>query len=152
MCISEKKKPIRFEHSRQARQDMLDELDLKHDLFIDALDSFRGKGQEDIPKEVLRKFPFMEWVSLGEDDKVKFRKRGKIYGNVLMFDTEMQKGGKFGMHLHSDCTETIEVISGELLDLQTNKTYISGDVVFYEKNERHIPVAIQDSILRVFFK
>ena len=152
MCLNPpiKKKLDILELNRQSRRDMLSELELKHSLFIDALDSFKGRGKEDVPKEVIRKFPYMEWVSLS--DKVKFRKRGTIYNDVIMFDTEMDKGGKFGMHIHSDCTETFEVIKGEVLDLQTNKTYKAGDVVFYDKNEKHIPVAIQDTILRVFFK
>jgi len=152
MCFEGNTKTMaeKFELNRQSRNDMLAELELKHSLFMDAMDSFGGKGDGDVKKNALRKFPYMQWEYLNSD--VKFRKRGIIYNDVIMFDTEMAKGGKFGMHLHSDCTETFEVISGKVMDLQTNKTYNVGDIAFFDKNEHHIPVALEDTVLRVFFK
>lgn len=139
----------RYELNRAERSKILDDLDLKHTMFINALDNFRGKGDQDVPKAELKKFKFMEWVYL--NDKVKFRRRNDIE-DMLMFDCVMEKGGEFGMHLHSDCVEMTEIVQGELFDLQTNTTYTENELVIFPKNKKHIPIATQDTVLRVFFR
>lgn len=151
MC--EKKKTYHSEKhilDRQERRKMLEELDIRHSMFINALDNFKGKGDHtDIPFAELKKFPFMEWVYL--NDKVKFRQRQPL-DNYLMFDTYMEKGGEFGMHFHSDCVEYTEVVRGKMVDIQTNQQYNEGQMAIYGAKEKHIPVAMEDTILRVFFK
>lgn len=134
---------------RQERQKMLEELDIRHSMFLNALDNFKGKGDNNIPFAELKKFPLMKWVNL--NDKVKFRKRNPLE-SYLMFDTVMTKGGEFGMHYHSDCVEYVEVISGKLVDIQTNHEYNEGEIAIYNAKEKHIPVAMEDTVLRVFFK
>lgn len=150
MC--EKKKTYHSERhtlDRKERRKMLEELDIRHSMFLNALDNFKGKGNNNIPFADLKKFPFMEWVYL--NDKVKFRQRQPL-DNYLMYDTIMSKGGEFGMHYHSDCVEYVEVISGKLVDIQTNHEYNEGEIAIYNAKEKHIPVAMEDTVLRVFFK
>tara|TARA_R110002049_G_scaffold230108_2_gene402261 strand:+ start:39 stop:491 length:453 start_codon:yes stop_codon:yes gene_type:complete len=150
MCVNKNnEEKSRYELNREERSKILDDLDLKHTMFINALDNFRGKGDQDVPKAELKKFKFMEWVYL--NDKVKFRRRNDIE-DMLMFDCVMEKGGEFGMHLHSDCVEMTEIVQGELFDLQTNTTYAENELVIFPKNKKHIPIATQDTVLRVFFR
>lgn len=150
MCDNkEKYKPNKVEVNREERRKMLEELDIRHSMFIKTLDNFKGKGDKDVTFSELKKFPFMKWVSLS--DKVKIRKR-RVLDDYLMFDTVMQKGGEFGMHYHSDCKEYTDVISGRIVDIQTNDEYNEGDMAIYDKKEKHIPVAMEDTVLRVFFR
>ena len=150
MCVNKNnEEKSRYELNRAERAKILDDLNLKHTMFINALDNFRGKGDQDVPKAELKKFKFMEWVYL--NDKVKFRRRNDIE-DMLMFDCVMEKGGEFGMHLHSDCVEMTEIVQGELFDLQTNTTYTENELVIFPKNKKHIPIATQDTVLRVFFR
>ncbi len=149
MCINKEKEKLKdYDLNRAERTKILEDLDFKHEMFINALDNFSGKGSQDIPMAELKKFKFMEWVYL--NDKVRFRRR-KDLGDVLMFDCVMEKGGEFGMHLHTDCIESTEVIKGELLDLHSNTTYLENDLAIFPKGKKHIPVAVEDSVLRVFF-
>lgn len=150
MCLETRKKEIeKYDLNRAERTKMLQDLDLKHDMFINALDNFSGKGNQDIPLAELKKFKFMEWVYL--NDKVKFRRR-KDMDDYLMFDCVMEKGGEFGMHLHTDCVEISEVVKGQLTDMQTNTTYNVGDIAKFEKGQKHLPISIEDTVLRVFFR
>ena len=150
MCeFKEKTRLESYELNRAERTKILEDLDFKHELFINALDNFSGKGNQDVPMAELKKFKFMEWVYL--NDKVKFRRRKDLF-ETLMFDCVMEKGGEFGMHLHTDCIEITEVVKGEILDLHSNTTYKENELAIFEKNQKHIPVATTDTILRVFFK
>ena len=152
MCtIPDNDKMKKYEINRSERIDMLDILELKHQAFMNALDNFRGKGNQDVTKDELRNYRFMEWVVLNESPLVKFRRRGDINKDTLMFDTYMEKGGEFGMHLHSDCVEECEVVEGEVFDIQSNKTFKEGDIAKYPKGVKHIPVATKETLLRVFF-
>jgi len=152
MCINRTKEQIsRYELNRAEKENMLDLLEIKHQAFMNALDNFKGKGDQDITKSTLKAYPFMKWVVLNESPLVKFRRRGDISENTLMFDCYMEKGGEFGMHLHSDCVEECEVVQGELFDVQFNQTFKEGDIALYEKGVKHIPIATQETLLRVFF-
>lgn len=152
MCLEKKEEQFkRLEINKSDRLDMLDLLEIKHQAFMNALDNFRGKGDQDIKKDVLRTYPFMEWTVLNENPLVKFRRRGDINKDTLMFDCYMEKGGEFGMHLHSDCVEECEVVKGELFDIQINKTFKEGQIARYDKGVKHIPIATQETLLRVFF-
>lgn len=152
MCDNKRSTPETpsFEHKRAERRKMLGHLDIKHDLLISALDSFNGGGDHVVTKKTLQSFPIMEWVDL--NPKVSIRRRQNLHGDVLVFDTVMQPKGEFGMHLHPDCTETCDVISGCLADLMTNDEYTEGQSVFYEAGVKHIPVSITNTTLRVYFK
>jgi len=139
-----------FEHKRSDRQNMLDVLSIKHELLISALDNFNGGGDHVVTKATLAKFPIMEWVEL--NPKVMFRRRNNLLNDILVFDTVMQPKGEFGMHLHPDCNETCDVISGRLADLMNNTEFAEGETAFYEAGVKHIPVSLTDTTLRVYFK
>ena len=78
--------------------------------------------------------------------------RFKGKDTLLSFEVMMKKGGKFGKHFHNDVIESSEVISGELHDLVDGRKYKAGEVLHYNKNKEHTPVALEKSFLHVLFK
>ena len=128
----------------------LEMLDKDHKDLMTVLDSFNGKIVLPINKDDLSKFPLLEWVEL--NDKVRIRKRNNYFGVYLNFDTEMKKGGEFGKHFHQDIIENAEVIKGKMLDRENNQVYGVHDIMHYEKNQHHTPIALEDTLLKVIFK
>lgn len=139
-----------FEHKRGERQKMLSHLDVKHDLLISALDSFNGGGDHIVTKKTLQSFKIMEWVDL--NPRVRIRRRENLHGDVLVFDTVMQPKGEFGMHLHPDCTETCDVITGTLIDLMHNAEFKQGETAYFDSGVKHIPISLTHTVLKVYFK
>lgn len=95
-------------------------------------------------------FPLLEWVKL--NDKVSIRRRKMLFKTYINFDTKIKAGGEFGEHFHDDVIESTEIIKGTILDLYDNTTYGENDVMHYEKGEKHTPIAIEDTLLKVIFK
>lgn len=104
-----------------------------------------------INKDRLKAFKFGVWESL--NDKVKVRRRkDRFHEGYLCFDTIMETGGQFGEHFHGDLIESTEVVYGEMYDTYDRKTYKRGDVVHYDKGQKHTPVAKVKTRLHVLFK
>ncbi len=118
-----------------------------------SVKSFNGKCIKPINYSDLVGFPFWEKIPINKYVLVERRPdRFKGEDTLLSFDTYMKKGGEFGEHFHADLIESCEVLQGELIDLIDGKKYIKGDVMHYEKGERHTPIASKDSVLHVMFK
>ena len=83
----------------------------------------------------------MEWIEVSKG--VLVRRRKTLLGDIIPFDTIMQKGSEFGLHKHSDCIEICDIEEGEIVDLKTSDIYISGNQAIWEKGEEHIPVAME---------
>lgn len=137
-------------HLRQERIKIMSDLDIRHSSMMSMLNSFKGMGDNDIPKEKLRSFPLMKWIEISPGIKV--RQRRSLPGDILQFDTTIEKGKEFGLHKHSDCDEICEVQEGELVDLLTNDVYNEGDQAIWTAGVEHTPVAIEYTELKVYFK
>ena len=142
MCISNHKKLTQDNY----RSELMISLNATHDRLVNAVSLFNP-----INSEMLKKFPFFEWISL--NDKVRIYRRGDRFPEkYLSFDTEMLEGGEFGEHFHADLIESTEVISGEMFDTYYQKYYKKGDVAHYDKGQKHTPIATKKTILHVLFK
>lgn len=118
---------------------------------LETLNNFNNKDVDlPINKEELENFPFLQWVLL--NDKVKMRRRNNLFHYYLNFDCEMKESGGLGKHFHKDLIESVEVIQGSIIDKHTNKKYKQYDVIHYNKEELHEPVALEKSLLKVLFK
>lgn len=104
-----------------------------------------------INREQLKEFPFFEWKEINDKVKV-FRKRDRFKEGYLCFDTIMEPKGAFGEHFHSDLIESTEVVYGVMYDSYDGKYYRKGDVVHYEKGQKHTPIAKEKTRLHVLFK
>lgn len=133
--------------------EMLDTVNEGYSSLIDSIDKFNGVVFKPINKDSLEEFPLFEWIYLdGDTKRVKVQRRKMLFGDHYNFDTIMEAGGAFGRHFHGDMIESCEVISGRMKDLKDGKVYNSGDVMHYEKNQTHTPIALEKSKLRVIFK
>lgn len=110
---------------------------------------FNGIEKSSIGFGDLNMFILNDWYQL--NDKVRFKKIHKSE-NVLVFETEMDEGGEFGWHYHSDCREICQVIKGAIHDAKTEFDYEQNQTVIYEPGEEHIPVALLDTKLIVIFE
>ena len=137
-------------HNRKERESIMSDMQLKHNAMLSMLDGFNGRGDTDITKKDLQSFSINEWVSL--NDKVKVKRLDNLVSDLLVFRTLMESGGEFGWHLHSDCDEYLYVLKGALVDLGINKKYEENEMAFIGKGTPHIPVAIEQTELIVFFK
>ena len=151
MCVPTHKenKKAAIEHDRSERQKLFEDFNLKHDALFATIDNFNGKGDKHINKAALRSCPMMEWVQL--NPKVKFRQRNPIMGDILVFDTEIEAGGEFGLHVH-DCDEVCDIIKGDLVDLMSNREAKEGNTMEFKANQDHIPISLTDTVLKVYFK
>ena len=147
MCIRRKGVNDKVEY----REDLLRSIEASHGRLVNAVNTFNLK-EATIPinKADLESFPFMTWHSL--NDFIQIRKRGNRFDGYLCFDTKMKKGGAFGEHFHDDIIESCEIITGEMLDAYDGRVYLPGMVAHYEKGEKHIPIALKDTMLHVLFK
>lgn len=154
MCIKKTKYHIEpSEHNREERNVIMASMQSAHDSMMSVLDSFNGINKEEqhqINKEDLNLFPVLEWVEL--NDKIRIRRRKMLFGNYFNFDTELKSGGEFGEHFHQDLIESAEIISGSMLDVLDNEVYRAYDIMHYEKGEKHKPIALENTILKVIFK
>lgn len=151
MCLPPYKqnKTITPELDRSERKKLFDDFSAKHDALLSTIDNFNGKGEKYINKNALRECPMMEWVQL--NPKVRFRQRKPILGDVLVFDTEIEAGGEFGLHVH-DCDEVCDIIKGDLVDLMSNREAKEGNTMEFKANQDHIPISLTDTVLKVYFK
>ena len=138
-----------LESHRKERARMIEDLNIRHDIIARALDSWTTKDSS-ISKAQLSEFPIMQWVHV--DKKIKIRKRMCLFGDILVFDTVMRPGAEFAKHLHPDCIEHVDVIEGELIDLIDNVSYGPGDKLVVEAGTYHIPIALEHTVIRVYFK
>lgn len=151
MCGSSEKQ-IRaeaVEHNRSERTKMFEDFNVKHDALFAVIDNFNGKGDKYITKDSLRDCPIMEWIQL--NPKVKFRQRKPLLGDILVFDTEIEAGGEFGVHVH-DCDEICDIIKGDLIDLMSNREAKEGGQLEFKAHKDHIPISLTDTVLKVYFK
>lgn len=151
MCIPSKKeneiKPKK--HLREERQKIMDSMQLKHEKMLSLIDSWNGIGSVDVKKKDMKEMPDQVWIQLSP--RVRIRRLDDL-GGLVCFDTEMKKGGEFGLHLHSDCREICEVVKGEIVDLVTNECFTTGEKLIVEKGEQHFPIALEDTVLKVYFE
>lgn len=72
--------------------------------------------------------------------------------NEIIFTTYMDGIADFGMHLHTDCIETIEILEGSLIEkTRGDKVYSKGEKLIYAENEKHEPKSAVSSIYKVTF-
>lgn len=134
-------------------QVMVNEMNEAHSCLVRTLEAFNGENVRPINKASLMSFPLFKWVYLDETTKkVRICRRKMLFGDHFNFDTEMEEGGEFGKHFHADLIESAEVIKGRMKDMVDGKIYSEGDVMHYEKGERHTPIALEKSMLKVIFK
>tara|TARA_R110000851_G_scaffold117621_1_gene244424 strand:+ start:964 stop:1413 length:450 start_codon:yes stop_codon:yes gene_type:complete len=148
MCISNHKELTQDNY----RSELIISINATHDRLVNAVSLFNArKAINPINSEMLKKFPFFEWVSL--NDKVRiYRRSDRFPEKYLSFDTEMLEGGEFGEHFHADLIESTEVVSGEMFDTYYQRYYKKGDVAHYDKGQKHTPIATKKTILHVLFK
>lgn len=131
-------------------QDIMDRFNLVHGQFMHMIDGWSGIGDKDVTKKEMRTFPIDNWVEIS--DGVWIRRRKDLPGDILVFETTMEEGSEFGMHKHSDCLETCDVLEGKMVDLKTNVCYPAGSQAIYQPGEVHVPVALRATKLMVYFK
>lgn len=102
----------------------------------------------DVKYSDLIRFNIGEVVALSKDVTTLLE---HVYLDKLEFVCTMSKGSTLGLHAHSDCSEAVVIESGEMLDLTTKKHYYKGDTVYYNKREKHNPVAVTDLVMTVIF-
>lgn len=152
MCVKEKleETAITLEHQRGERMEMMEHFCILHHKVNHMIDCWNGNGNKDVTKKELKEFPNGCWVEINKG--VKIKRMNDLPGEILVFETIMEKGSEFGLHMHSDCNEYCEVISGKIVDIKSNMTYSEGIQAFWNKGIEHVPVALQDSKLMVYFK
>ena len=152
MCIEARleRSQNRLEHKRDERVEMMEQFSILNHKVGNMIDSWNGFGDADITKPQLAEFPRGVWVELSKG--VQIRKRTNLPGEVLVFDTNMEKGAAFGLHMHSDCLELCDVVDGKLFDLKRNESYFTGQRITYQKGERHHLIALKNARLVVYFK
>jgi hypothetical protein len=117
---------------------------------LQSLLSFRGESDKPINKKDLESYPLFEKIYLSE--LVTIVRRNNVFGDYLNFDTFLKKGGAFGEHIHNDIIESAEIIKGKMIDKIDGKIYYEGEVMHYDKGQRHEPVALSETKLKVLFK
>ena len=147
MCVEKK---YNYKEKHRLLQLRYDEVEREHEELMQVLMAFRDEIERPINKEDLEKFPLLEWVDL--NDKVSIRRRNNLFGEYLNFDTKLEKDGEFGEHFHNDIIENAEIISGRMLDKLDGHIYNAHDVMHYEKGEKHQPLALEKTLLKVIFK
>lgn len=145
MCIEHLKKA-----SHKDIMQAVKEVDSNFITLLQTLDAFNGHTEKPINRYDLLSYPFFKWIPLNE--YVKIRRRNNYFKTYLNFDTKVKKGGAFGKHFHNDIIENAEIIEGEMIDKVNGKIYKSGEIMHYEKGEKHEPEALEDTILKVIFK
>lgn len=136
------------EHHLQ-RQEMLKDFHLKSNETQAILNRFLGKKDKPINfNDLILSFDFNEWVLL--NDKVKFRLIN-FSDSTAVFDTIMERNGEFGTHIHNDCIEKVEVLSGVLFDSMTSQLIRKGEVVFFDAGVKHTPISLEKCVLKVTF-
>ena len=152
MCL--KKKDIEtkenLKHERSERDDIMKQFVVLHHKFDKMIESFNGKGNHDLKKKELESLPFGSWIALCPGVNI-FRLKN-LPGDMLVFETEMEKDARFGLHMHSDCEEACDVLEGSIVDAITGEEYKSGTRAFWGKGVEHIPVALYKTKLMVYFK
>ncbi len=139
-----------FRDTHKKIKEEYERIDKDYQNLINVLLAFEDKIPMPINREDLDLFPELEWIDL--NDKVSIRKRKNLFNNYLNFDTKLQKGGAFGEHFHDDMIENAEVINGKMIDQYDGKVYEQHDIMHYEKGEKHKPVALKETLLKVIFK
>ena len=147
MCVG---KEYNYKEKHKNLMDRVSAIELEYIDLMEVLDSFNKGDDKPINKDDLEKFPLLEWVNLNE--YISIRKRKKLFKDYLNFDTKLKKGGEFGEHFHDDIIENAEVISGKMLDSLDGSIYEVNDIMHYEKGQKHTPVALEDTLLKVIFK
>ena len=145
MC-NDKSKPTTHKELMKAVKDV----DENFITLLQSLLSFRGESDKPINKKELESYPLFEEIHLSE--LVTIVRRNNVFGDYLNFDTFMKKGGAFGKHFHNDIIESAEIIRGKVIDKVDNKVYYEGDVMHFDKNQKHEPIAMEYTVLKVLFK
>lgn len=151
MCIPSKKNDgiQPKEHLRKERQKIMESMQIKHNKMLQMIDGWNGEiGLNDVKKKDMNEMPINICIDINEGVSIK---RLENVGSLVVFDTLMTKGSEFGLHLHSDCEELCQVLEGEIHDLIKNKTLKKGEDIKYKKGEEHYIIALQESILKVYF-
>jgi hypothetical protein len=148
MCINSHKELNKDNY----RSELISSINATHDRLVNAVSLFNArKAIEPIDREMLKKFPFFEWIDF--NPKVKGLRRGDRFPEkYLCFDIEMLEGGELGERFHSDLIESTEVVSGEMYDTYDQRYYRDGDIAHYDKGQKHTPIATKKTILHILFK
>lgn len=59
------------------------------------------------------------------------------FKNTIMFSAFLKKDGIFGLQTHNDADEHLYIVSGEAIELHTQKIYKTGDFVFIPAGKIH---------------
>ena len=129
----------------------LGELNNSHDALVEMLDRMNERKAGMQSRRDLMLFPELVWVNINKD--VKVRRKKMRFGDHIVFEGILKKGGVFFEHFHDDSIESTEILFGSLKDLNdNNRVYKQHDVMHFEKNKVHTIVALEDTELNIIFK
>jgi len=98
----------------------------------------------------LRSFPLGSNIVV--NDKVTFIKISEN-DNQIVFTTTMKSMSDFGVHLHPDSFEIINIVKGNLIETKRgDREYVEGDIIVYAPKEIHHPMSSKESKYIVTFK
>lgn len=153
MCLGDKKKDL-YNYGFYVDRHRNDRYNLMRDFYRQAyeiqtiIDDFNGKEKTDITFHELDLFDLNIMARI--NDKVSIKKTYSTE-KKLVFETIMAKGGEFGWHKHSDCSEIVEVESGLILNGLTDDVYGVDDRAIFLSGQEHIPIALENTVLIVTF-
>ena len=131
-------------------------LEKDHKILLSKMDNLLSKlntnAKTPINRKDLEQFPSFEWLFVDKEERGGFQKRNNHFDNYLNFDLKMKQKGRINKHFHEDIIESIDVIKGRVIDLETAKIHNEGDVIVYQPGEKHDLYAIKDSELKVLCK
>ena len=101
----------------------------------------------DIPFSEMLGYPENEWIEI--NDKVKTRVIFKSLKKLIL-EAVLEKGGGVKAHIHSDCTESMSINKGCLLNAVNGKKYTKNQTVIFQKGEEHEVIALDELHLIVY--
>ena len=149
MCI-EREIDIEQMSTLEYRHELKRAIETSHNRLKQAVENLtKNESNKPINAVDLMSFPVNVWVNMAEGIDVK---RGNKRFDLINMQARMKAGSSFTKHFHNDVIESTEVISGEMYDITTGKTYHEGDVAYWKNGEIHEPIATRDTHCHVLFK
>tara|TARA_R110000772_G_scaffold173372_1_gene285348 strand:- start:231 stop:698 length:468 start_codon:yes stop_codon:yes gene_type:complete len=152
MCSVKKEEKYNYgfsvERHKNERYELMREFYRQAAEIDEMLDRMRGNKKIPINFDDLDKFDLNIMQNL--NSKVTLKKTYSTEKKIV-FETLMLKGGEFGWHSHSDCSEIVEVESGIMYDSITDKDYQTGDTAIFLSGQAHTPIALENTYLIVTF-
>lgn len=122
------------------------EIEEKERRVHDILNGFKTKHNSLIPFKTLKNLPLDVWHYI-DGGRYKLIESSNT---KIVFITEMEPGGCFGVHEH-DCDEKVTIVEGELRDDSNNVLKKKGQNHIYQKGVVHKPYSNIKSVYEVVF-